>query len=82
VVKDTFTRFKFKKIKFEEKKFFNRLHRLVAAKKKPTIGSSLNPMSGPVDSMAPGLYRSDDEEASDESDLDHFEFQESMKVKL
>lgn len=80
LIKDTFTKYKFKKLKFEDKKYFARLHRLVAAKKKTaTIGSSLQP----VDSMAPGLYRSDDEdEQSDESDLDHFEFQESVKIKL
>lgn len=80
VVKDTFTKYKFKKIKFEDKKYFSRLHRLVAAKKKTTtLGSSLQPL----DSMAPGLYISDgDGEQSDESDLDHYEFQESVKLKL
>lgn len=60
-----YTGFKFKKLKLEDKKYFSRLQRLVAAKKKTTIQSSL-----PVDSMAPGLYHSDDEDQTDESDLD------------
>lgn len=74
--KENYGNFKFKKVKLEEKKYFNKLQRLAAATKKK------NTLQG-TDGLDPDLYRSEsDEDLSDESDLDHFEFQESVRVKL
>ena len=78
VKNEVYTSLKFKKVKLEALKYFKRLHRLMATKKKK------QPEGEDMGFPSLAAYPSDDEdeELSDESDLDAYEFQRSVRTKL
>ena len=72
IKKDLYPHFKLKKIKFDQLKYFRRMHILAPKRRKE-------------DERKKEPYTSDDEEQeehSEDSDLDNFEFKISIKQKL